>query len=53
VDDDLTFWARYLSNGQPSCNIGGIGVDDLILDFEYCAAEVPIVRREIDDENKH
>jgi predicted HTH transcriptional regulator len=53
VDDDLSFWARYLSNSQPSCNIGGVGVDDLILDFEYCAAEVAIAKREIDDENKH
>jgi len=53
VDDDLTFWARYLSNGQPSCNIGGVGVDDLILDFKYCAAEIPIASREIENENKH
>jgi hypothetical protein len=53
VDDDLTFWARYLSNGQPSCNIGGVGVDDLILDFEYCAAEIPIASREIENENTH
>jgi hypothetical protein len=52
VDDDLTFWARYLSSGQPTVSIGGVGVDDLIVDFEYCSAEVPLASREVeDDEN--
>ncbi len=41
VDDDLTFWARLLSVGQPIINIGGVGVENLILDSEYCSVEVP------------
>lgn len=42
VDDDLTFWARFLSKGVPAVNLGGVGVEDLILDFEYTAVEVPV-----------
>ena len=42
VDDDLAFWSKYLSDGKTVRNIGGAGVSDLILDFEYCAAEVPV-----------
>lgn len=41
VDNDLVFWARYLSQGQPTINIGNLGVTDLILDSEYLSAEVP------------
>lgn len=41
VDDDLTFWARYLSNSEPVINIGGPGVDDLIVNSTYCQVEVP------------
>jgi len=41
VEDDLTFWARFLSNGQPTISIGGNGVSTLILDTEYISAEVP------------
>lgn len=41
VDNDLVFWARYLSQGQPTISIGNIGVTDLILDSEYLSAEVP------------
>jgi hypothetical protein len=41
VDDDLTFWARYLSKGEPTVSLGNVGVSDLILDSEYCSAEVP------------
>lgn len=54
VDDDLTFWARYLSGGQPSISIGGVGVEDLIIDSEFCSAEVPVTGREVEaDENTH
>lgn len=41
VDNDLVFWARYLSQGQPTISIGNVGVSDLILDSEYLSAEVP------------
>jgi hypothetical protein len=42
VDDDLSFWARFLSNGQPTINLGGLGVSHLFIDSEYCSAEVPL-----------
>jgi hypothetical protein len=47
VDDDLTFWARLLSAGQPTINIGGVGVEDLLVDSEFASAEVPILAREV------
>jgi hypothetical protein len=43
VGDDLTFWARFLSNGRPTINFGGLGVSHLIIDSEYCSAEVPLL----------
>lgn len=39
VDDDLTFWSRYLSRGQPSFNIGGRDVD-ILLDAGFLTVEV-------------
>jgi hypothetical protein len=47
VDDDLTFWARFLSGGQPTINIGGVGVDNLLVDSEFASAEVPMLAREV------
>ena len=41
VDNDLVFWARYLSQGQPTISLGNVGVNDLILDSDYLSAEVP------------
>jgi len=41
VDNDLVFWSRYLSQGQPNISLGNVGVNDLILDSEYLSAEVP------------
>lgn len=46
VDDDLSFWAKFLSSGQNVISIGGSGVADLIVDSEYCFAEVPRFGRE-------
>lgn len=46
VDDDLSFWAKFLSNSQSVISIGGAGVADLIVDSEYCFAEVPRFDRE-------
>jgi SIR2-like domain len=43
VDDDLTFWARYLSKGESVINLGGLGVDDLVLNGNYCQVEIPVV----------
>jgi hypothetical protein len=41
VEDDLTFWSRFLSKAGPVINIGGSGIDDLILSANYCQAEMP------------
>ena len=40
VDDDLTFWARYLSRGQPAFDIGGHDVDNLLIDASFLTVEV-------------
>lgn len=40
VDDDLTFWMRYLGSGQPAINLGGVDVDDLIVDAAFVTFEV-------------
>ncbi len=42
VEDDLTFWARFLSNAGPVIDIGGLGVDSLVLSANYSQAELPI-----------
>jgi len=41
VDDDLTFWARFLSGSAPSVNIGQEHVLDLILSGTFLTVEVP------------
>ena len=41
VDDDLTFWGRFLSDGQPTINLGGIDVENLIIDATFLTIEVP------------
>jgi hypothetical protein len=41
VDDDLTFWGRFLSEGAPTINIGQDHVDDLILQGAFLTIEVP------------
>lgn len=41
VDDDLTFWARWLSDGSPTINIGQQHVSDLILEGSFLTIEVP------------
>jgi hypothetical protein len=40
VDDDLTFWARFLSRGAPTLNIGQEHVDSLILEGAFLTLEV-------------
>jgi len=42
VDDDLTFWSRYLSRGEPVISIGGVGVDNLIVNSTFSEIEVPV-----------
>lgn len=50
VGDDLIFWSRFLSGGQQTVNLGGVGVDDLIVEFEFCSVEVPVSGREVSDD---
>jgi hypothetical protein len=40
VDDDLTFWARFLGEGRPAINIGQEHVNDLILDGMFFTIEI-------------
>jgi len=49
VDDDLTFWARYLAAGKPTISLGNTGVNDLVLAADYCAEEIPIFQREAEE----
>jgi Putative ATP-dependent DNA helicase recG C-terminal len=46
VDDDLTFWSRYLSRAEPVISIGGLGVDNLILSSTFSEIEVPAATSE-------
>jgi len=41
VEDDLTFWARFLSAGSPSIRLPGLGVGDLVIDAAFLQFEVP------------
>lgn len=40
VDDDLTFWARYLGGGQSTVNLGAQGVEGLVLETAFATFEV-------------
>lgn len=55
VEDDLTFWARFLSNGKPTINIGQSHVDDLILEGQFLVIEIPedgLLRGDNEDQNR-
>lgn len=41
VDDDMTFWTRFLGQGRPVVGVGGPGVNNLILALEYIGFDVP------------
>lgn len=40
VDSDLVFWARFLSQGSQTINIGGPKVDDLLLEGSFVSFDV-------------
>jgi hypothetical protein len=40
VDDDLTFWSRFLRQDAPTINIGDEHVDDLVLNGSFLTIEV-------------
>ena len=42
VEDDLTFFGRFIARGQPFINIGQQHVDDLLLQGTFLAVEVPL-----------
>jgi hypothetical protein len=48
VGDDLIFWSRFLSIGQPTMNIGGLGVSDLIVSSEFCSVDAQETKKEVD-----
>ncbi|MEO8350328.1 MAG: SIR2 family protein [Chthoniobacteraceae bacterium] len=43
VDDDLSFWAAYLSQKASTINLGRGWDDDLIIDTNYVSVEVPAI----------
>ena len=40
VESDLTFWARFLSQGSQTINIGSRHVDDLLLEGSFATVDV-------------
>ncbi|WP_296078013.1 hypothetical protein [uncultured Agrobacterium sp.] len=51
VDDDLTFWARFLASGQSTIDIGDEHIDDLVLDGGFLTIDVPEQGQTVDYEN--
>ena len=41
VESDLTFWARFISQGAPVLNLGQGPVEDLLLDGTFVSLDVP------------
>jgi hypothetical protein len=41
VESDLTFWARFLSQGAPVVNLGRGPVEDLLLEGAFLSLDVP------------
>lgn len=41
VEADLTFWSSFLGRGGETINIGGLHVDDLLLDASFLTEEIP------------
>jgi hypothetical protein len=55
VDDDLTFWSRFLSKGAPTINIGQDHVGDLLLEGSFLTVEVVeegLLREEHETKNR-
>ena len=43
VDDDLSFWAAYLSKNASTINLGRGWDDDLIIEMSYVSVELPAI----------
>ncbi len=41
VDDDLTFWGRFLASGRATIDIGDEHVDDLLLEGGFLTVDIP------------
>ena len=41
VESDLTFWARFISQGAPVLNLGQGPVEDLLLEGAFVSLDVP------------
>jgi len=41
VESDLTFWARFISQGAPVLNVGQGPVDDLLIEGAFVSLDVP------------
>jgi hypothetical protein len=41
VEADLTFWSNFLGRGNPAINVGGLHVNDLVIEAAFLTVEVP------------
>jgi hypothetical protein len=41
VEADLTFWSNFLGRGNPTINVGGQHVNDLVIEAAFLTVEVP------------
>lgn len=48
VESDLTFWSNFLGRESETINIGGLNVDDLLLEASFLSEEVPEIGLEND-----
>ena len=49
VESDLTFWSSFLGRHSETINIGGLHVDDLLLEASFLSEEVPEIGLDNDD----
>lgn len=49
VEADLVFWSCFLGRGGETINVGGLHVDDLIVDASFLTVEVPELGLMTDD----
>lgn len=47
VEDDLSFWSRYLADGNQTLNIGQEGTAELLFDTAFLAVDVPAPTDEV------
>jgi len=47
VDDDLSFWSKFLSDGEQTLNVGQEGTDELLFDINFLTIDVPAPSEEL------